>query len=197
METVKQMSSGFPHRLRFKQFNARYHLLAPARSLIRSEEKAVDDCETILDCYSSVLRALPAESLPRNTAWAHGRKHIFMSEGMRQQLETMREAKLQGAALLVQKVWRGWKVRRKLDKSKQALGLKRSQFNFLDDGRMTSTRKSRPQPITGTPPAFERSSERCDEKTIQQTCALFGLDLVKFKYAAFLNNEHNLKSLLQ
>lgn len=34
--------------------------------------------------------------------------------------------------------------------------------------------RPRPQPISGTPPP---EMERCDNKTIQQTCSLFGLDL--------------------
>lgn len=163
------MSGGFPHRLRFKQFNARYRCLARSNSLLKSDEKAVDDCETILDCYSHALKTIPSESLPRNTAWAHGRKHIFMSEGMRQQLEQMRESKLRTSATLIQKTWRGWHIRRQMGKSTKAMP--------ITSGRMTSTRRPRPQPITGTPPPDMVQSDRCDFKIIQQTCALFGLDL--------------------
>lgn len=36
--------------------------------------------------------------------------------------------------------------------------------------------RPRPQPITGTPPPIE--NEKMDAKVIQQTCTLFGLDLV-------------------
>lgn len=39
----------------------------------------------------------------------------------------------------------------------------------------TATRP-RPQPIAGTPPPDP--NEKCDAKIIQQTCTLFGLDLV-------------------
>lgn len=39
----------------------------------------------------------------------------------------------------------------------------------------TATRP-RPQPIAGTPPPDP--NEKCDSKIIQQTCTLFGLDLV-------------------
>ena len=46
---------------------------------------------------------------------------------------------------------------------------------------MIHQRGQRPKPIAGTPPpmnyqAFQ--SDRCDFKVIQQTCSLFGLDLV-------------------
>lgn len=40
----------------------------------------------------------------------------------------------------------------------------------------TATRP-RPQPIAGTPPPDP--NEKCDAKIIQQTCTLFGLDLVR------------------
>ena len=62
---------------------------------------------------------------------------------------------------------------------------------FVPDGRSSFSAgggRPRPQPITGTPPpppaAQSASSdimqtERCDFKVIQQTCALFGLDLVR------------------
>lgn len=36
--------------------------------------------------------------------------------------------------------------------------------------------RPRPQPIAGTPPPDP--NEKCDQKMIQQTCTLFGLDLV-------------------
>lgn len=45
-------------------------------------------------------------------------------------------------------------------------------------GGATLTRP-RPQPIAGTPPPDP--NERCDAKVIQQTCNLFGLDLVSFQ----------------
>lgn len=42
-------------------------------------------------------------------------------------------------------------------------------------GTGTATRP-RPQPIAGTPPPDP--NEKCDAKIIQQTCNLYGLDLV-------------------
>ena len=40
----------------------------------------------------------------------------------------------------------------------------------------------RPKPISGTPPPLDvASGDKCDFKTIQQTCSLFGLDLVSFR----------------
>ena len=63
-ETVNLMAGGFPHRMRFRTFSARYRLLvagARGRGLFRTDEKAVDDCETILDCYSRQMKVRKRE----------------------------------------------------------------------------------------------------------------------------------------
>lgn len=49
----------------------------------------------------------------------------------------------------------------------------------------TSSTRPRPQPIAGTPPPDP--AEKCDHKMIQQTCTLFGLDLVQ----NFINHTHS------
>ena len=86
IETVNLMSAGFPHRMRFKAFNARY------RILLRNRNKAdfgsvEEESETILNVYSQGLKHVHPRHLPRNTGWAHGRKHVFLSEGARQQVK--------------------------------------------------------------------------------------------------------------
>ena len=88
--------------------------MRPQSLLLGGDEKSVDDCETILDAYSQSLKLLntAVTVVPRNTSWAHGRKHVFLSEGARQMLESMREARRNEAAIAVQKTWRGWRVRR-------------------------------------------------------------------------------------
>ena len=123
LETVNLMARGFPHRMRFKAFNARYRALAqPMKFLHRTDSKAVEDCEFILDCYNNQLKSLPVSmtTMPsssvnknnnNNKDWAHGRKHIFLSEGARQLLEMLRETRRQKAALIIQKLWRGYSYR--------------------------------------------------------------------------------------
>ena len=241
LETVNIMAGGFPHRMRFKAFNARYRAVVRSRRLLSgADEKAVDDCETILDCYSRRLREPSTEPsgdeaaarvpMPRNTSWAHGRKHVFLSEGARQQLERMREERRNEAATSIQRAWKGWRARGKASmppsstpRFHQAAPAKSimkpaaaalpaatavaTGFNPIGGGGGTISRVSssstgrmslrsgrpRPQPITGTPPPepisvsedaspFPASGvlkDRCDFKVIQQTCALFGLDLVR------------------
>ena len=198
------MAKGFPHRMRFKAFNARYRMLAnPITRLSRVEEKAVEDCEIILDCYSRALKQQQQEEedeadchvtgSSNNKDWAHGRKHVFLSEGARQQLERMRETRRQTSAVKIQSLWRGWHARGGYESCKQrgnsrapppppALLHHPAMMSFDASTKRVVAQRPRPQPISGTPPPMVENQlmhvDRCDFKTIQQTCQLFGLDLV-------------------
>ena len=143
-------------------------LAKPMSILRRSDEKVVEDCELILDCYSQVAKVLPESS--NNRDWAHGRKHIFLSEGARQQLETLRIDIKNKSATRIQAVFRGHLIRRKMKKVSTNLNL-----------MVQPSTRSRPKPISCTPPPLDDiiHSDRCDFRIIQQTCSLFGLDLVR------------------
>ena len=171
LETVNLMHSGFPHRMRFKAFNQRYKSLAePMKKLHKIESKAVEDCEFILDCYSKKAKKL-SQNLTCNKDWAHGRKHIFLSEGARQNLERLREEKRQNSAKIIQQKWKSLKRRKNIQ-----------QKNYLNQNlNMIWRQRQRPKPISGTPPPLHENGDRCDFSTIQQTCSLFGLDLVSYK----------------
>lgn len=88
------------------------------------------------------------------------------------------------SATLIQSVWRGWNIRRRWPLIKQNL-------MALNVGRNNSVQnqilaKPRPVPITGTPPPFTTTQQQIQTKTleiveqnlIQETCTLFGIDLV-------------------
>jgi dachs protein len=177
--------------MRFKAFNARYRMLAPFNMLFLTEAKAVDDCEVILDCYSRTLKTSEPllTPMPRHTEWAHGRKHVFLSEGARQLLERMRANRREKAAASIQRWLRV--VRQRRAKAKQApvppakpqMPLpaipQQQQQAVLSMPAMRAVRP-RPQPIMCTPPPEGNNmhADRCDYKVILQTCALFGLDPV-------------------
>ncbi|KAL1417428.1 hypothetical protein MTO96_006171 [Rhipicephalus appendiculatus] len=178
LETVNLMAGGLPHRMRFKAFNVRYRLLAPFKILKKTEDKAVGDCKLILEYFSQTIDNVKLSNAAVN--WALGKRHIFLSENARQQLELLREARRHAAALLIQAVWRGWHQRLRWPSLRRSLQLHapraanmRSQPAVPPAGVAIQGRP-RPQPISGTPPP---EMERCDSKTIQQTCSLFGLDL--------------------
>ncbi|XP_058819970.1 myosin-I heavy chain isoform X2 [Topomyia yanbarensis] len=111
LETVNLMASGFPHRMRFKQFTARYRMLAPFRLLRRCEEKALEDCKLILDF---ALENPPELDGSVTLSWAPGKRHIFLSEGIRQHLEMLRTEVRMKSATLIQATWRGWNLRKRL-----------------------------------------------------------------------------------
>ncbi|XP_076268731.1 unconventional myosin-IXb-like dachs isoform X3 [Rhynchophorus ferrugineus] len=179
LETVNLMAGGYPHRMRFKAFNSRYRLLAPFQELCRTEEKVTDDCRVILQYTVDILTKRQTNSSV-STSWAIGKRHIFLSEGIRQQLENLRNETRHKAATLIQSTWRGWRCRyrwstlRREKPEPLAAVAGPPKTAQSRTGAIPSTRP-RPQPIAGTPPPD--MTEKCDAKIIQQTCNLFGLDL--------------------
>lgn len=181
LETVNLMAGGYPHRMRFKAFNARYRLLAPFARLHRTEDKVMEDCHLILQCVVDLVAK--QHNTVVSTSWALGKRHIFLSEGIRQHLEKLRTATRQKSATLVQATWRGWRLRCRwatIRREKELLNA--SGPGAQTQGGTTSRpsgggacQRPRPQPIAGTPPPDP--NEKCDSKIIQQTCTLFGLDL--------------------
>jgi len=109
LETVNLMASGYPHRMRFKQFISRYRMFVPLRLLRRCEEKALEDCKLILDLALEHPFEIDGSV---NLSWAPGKRHIFLSEGMRQHLENLRTHIRNRSAVIIQAAWRGWQLRR-------------------------------------------------------------------------------------
>lgn len=97
LETVNLMAGGYPHRMRFKAFNSRYRLIAPFKQLRRAEEQAVEDTKLILQNAQQTKSKFGA-----STSWALGKRHIFLSEGIRQQLENLRSETRRKAATAIQ-----------------------------------------------------------------------------------------------
>lgn len=83
--------------MRFKAFNARYRLIAPFKQLRRAEEQAIEDTKLILQNAQQLKSKFGA-----STSWALGKRHIFLSEGIRQQLENLRAETRKKAATVIQ-----------------------------------------------------------------------------------------------
>ncbi|KAF5298984.1 hypothetical protein FQA39_LY11616 [Lamprigera yunnana] len=176
LETVNLMAGGFPHRMRFKAFNTRYRLLAPFPRLQRTEEKLIEDCNLILEYVVELMSK--EQNVSVATSWAIGKRHIFLSESIRQHLEKLRTDTRQKSAILIQATWRGYRFRCRWANIRREKELQSSGINQSTINRNTNTgttTRPRPQPIAGTPPPD--LAEKCDNKIIQQTCNLFGLDL--------------------
>jgi len=79
LETVNLMANGYPHRMRFKAFNARYKLIAPFHQLSRMDDRAIEDCQLILECFDNMLDSCARERLGNiSLSWALGKRHIFL-----------------------------------------------------------------------------------------------------------------------
>lgn len=120
-----------------------------------------------------------------STSWILGKKHIFLSEGARQQLEIVRNERRISAATLLQSTWRAYTVRQKWPLIKQNLLLfARSKFPQTDRFELgpNYSQKLRPRPIIRTPPPFSghysKSIELCDFNLVKETCSMLGIDLV-------------------
>lgn len=111
LETVNLMASGFPHRMRFKHFTGRYRMLAPFRMLRRNDEKALDDCKLILQI---AMDTAPDIQGTVTLSWAPGKRHVFLSEGIRQHLEKLRTDIRMRSATIIQAMWRGYSFRRRI-----------------------------------------------------------------------------------
>ncbi|XP_022128945.2 unconventional myosin-IXAa isoform X1 [Pieris rapae] len=147
LETVQLMANGFPHRMRFRAFCGRYCGLGA-----RGKETATDSGEATCARVLRVATAAapPPSHSPAAVRWAIGKRHVFLSEGMRQVLERMRRARRQAAARCIQTAWRRHRA-------------------MSPDAPV----RPRPAPIAGTPPP----DSKCDPALVKKTCSLFGLDL--------------------
>ena len=155
LETVNLMAGGFPHRMRFKNFNSRYRMLASLRSLSRSDELSLQDCKAILKHLEDRLNTVQPGSGSVSMEWALGRKHIFLSEGIRQRLEQLRLNLRHACCIKIQACWRGYWARKRWPGVRA--GLKGSQIstgggngvNGLQRSFIKSSSRPRPQPISG------------------------------------------------
>lgn len=79
LETAQLMASGYPHRMRFRAFSGRY------RALWRrgAERESGAACAAVLRAVQAAA-APPAPASPAAVRWALGKRHVFLSEGMRQ-----------------------------------------------------------------------------------------------------------------
>ncbi|CAG9560854.1 unnamed protein product [Danaus chrysippus] len=161
LETVQLMASGYPHRMRFRAFSCRYRALW-GRGHAGVERESGAACARVLAAVAAAA-APPAPASPAAVRWALGKRHVFLSEGMRQVLERMRRARRQAAAESIQAAWRAYKSR--------------GSYGTGAAGRTRPAppARRRPAPIAGTPPPD--LPDKCDPQVVKSTCSLFGLDL--------------------
>ncbi|XP_050538527.1 unconventional myosin-IXb isoform X2 [Daktulosphaira vitifoliae] len=202
LETVNLMAGGFPHRMRYKAFNLRYKTLAPFNKLMRIDDRATDDCNLILQCIEEKINTKYSEV---SMNWAFGKRHVFLSEGVRQLLEKLRWETHHNAAVLIQCTWRSWRMRRKWPGTKRVLQMQQSVnpitqclngkinmnnrkvnninsasgtqvANYPISNNTNTATLTRPRPQPITGTPPPDQTEKFDQ-TILQTCNLVGLNL--------------------
>lgn len=67
--------TGYPHRMRYKAFNLRYKMLAPFSRLLRTDDRATEDCHLILHCIEDKIDTKQSEV---SMSWAFGKRHVFL-----------------------------------------------------------------------------------------------------------------------
>ncbi|KAF7492245.1 Unconventional myosin-VIIb [Sarcoptes scabiei] len=203
LETVNLMAEGLPHRMRFKTFIARYRILVQSNQLSKTDELTIENCKLILKVFSETREEtnLNAAAL---TSWNIGRKHVFLSERARQELEVSRNNRRNYAAIMIQSLWRGHRIRKQWPYIYQMKILTKNSSIL---GKSDINARPRPQPIISTPPSFgsyyqiKKSSTaaiQCDYNLVRETCSLLGIDSnvapllpSNRSYTIFANNKYH------
>ncbi|OTF78491.1 Myosin X-like protein [Euroglyphus maynei] len=198
LETVNLMAEGLPHRMRFKAFISRYRLLVHSSCIRQNDDTMLDDCRVILDHFDQIHRVNSANTNRATaalTSWTLGRKHVFLSESARQQLEIARNGRRNAAATTIQALWRGYRLRQQWSYIKQVQMQQQRRLEQPMDHHQTIhkfSRPPRPQPISfSTPPPLAteppqtlnltgpnhvKSMDMYDFNLIKETCLLLGID---------------------
>lgn len=61
--------------MRYKAFNLRYKMLAPFNKLMRTDDRATDDCNLIMQNVEDEIDIKQSEV---SMSWSFGKRHIFL-----------------------------------------------------------------------------------------------------------------------
>ncbi|XP_048762789.2 unconventional myosin-VIIa-like isoform X2 [Ostrea edulis] len=163
LETVNLMAGGIPHRMRYKSFNNRYKIFFGQKKPYQLETQQ-DQCKAILNSF---LKAMDESRLPYvSTQWMFGKKHVFFSEGTRQQLEAMRRERINKAAAIIQAYWKGQQCRRNWSQHKKQLASDRDSIKSSQTCFSWKSNKSKKVGII-----------RKDENLLQQASKYYNISL--------------------
>ncbi|XP_022256115.1 unconventional myosin-Va-like [Limulus polyphemus] len=142
------------------------------RTLVHAKPHFIRCIKIVLDCFARVLKA--SKLTTASTSWSLGKRHIFLSEGARQELERLRAERRNNAAMLVQSTWRDWKLRRGwLTFQRNPRPRATKPFPYPLPPAIANTSRPRPQPVAGTPPTDVEK----DHKGIKHLFSFLGQDL--------------------
>ncbi|XP_031571952.1 unconventional myosin-XV-like [Actinia tenebrosa] len=164
-ETLRLLQSEFAHHSRFPTFIQKYGFLS-SRPLGEREETEPEDCEAILESHLRKVHKDKAGML--SNSWVLGKKYLFYSDIMKQELDRQRDSRKSSAVVTIQAFVRGWLCR------KQWITLKRS-LEMQKKARLQSRTNHKHGSSRHIVPADHELS--VDTKTAEQICCLHGLDM--------------------
>ncbi|KAM4859026.1 unconventional myosin-VIIb isoform 2-T2 [Thomomys bottae] len=124
METVYIRKSGFPIRYTFEEFSHRFRVLLPSSERAQLQDKFRQMALRILDVC-----------LQTNKDWKVGKTKIFLKDYQDTLLEIQRSQALNGAALRIQRVLRGYKYRKEFLKQRRAAVTLQAEWRGLYNRR--------------------------------------------------------------
>lgn len=162
-ETLQLFLSALAHRCQFHTFAQKYSFVSPQK--LRGHEQAGgEDCKAI---FESLMRKLDrSKGDVVAGSWALGKRHVFFSEVVKQELENLRESRKEKSAITIQCWVRRWMCRQRWPNLKRSLEMQMK-------GRHTS-KLNHNHIRSSLSPSDEL---RIDTKTAEQSCSLFGLDM--------------------
>eukprot|EP00929_Paragymnodinium_shiwhaense_P097918 TRINITY_DN5948_c0_g2_i1.p1 TRINITY_DN5948_c0_g2~~TRINITY_DN5948_c0_g2_i1.p1 ORF type:complete len:2220 (-),score=660.83 TRINITY_DN5948_c0_g2_i1:77-6736(-) len=121
LEAVQIRRLGYASRLPFEAFTARYSclLLADQHGRPRSRTQSLADPKDDRSRAERLLRRLTesadgGEQLPAGAAAVFGATKVFLNASAYEELEKRRRGALEGVVILIERIWRGYKARRRV-----------------------------------------------------------------------------------
>eukprot|EP00397_Hematodinium_sp_SG-2012_P000398 GEMP01000398.1.p1 GENE.GEMP01000398.1~~GEMP01000398.1.p1 ORF type:complete len:1716 (+),score=392.76 GEMP01000398.1:66-5213(+) len=130
IEAVKIRQAGYPLRMTFKEFFRRYGMGIPRQviSNVMQKQRNLHTAEAMKEIVKMLPDLLGAGVT--NDEFAVGKNKIFIRQQAQKGLEQYRRLAFSGASMIIQRVWKGYAVRRRVKVSKE---LFRKIRSWLDE----------------------------------------------------------------
>lgn len=162
-ETLQLLQSGVAHRSRFHAFARKYSFLSP-RKVLCQEDTGYEDCKVILETLMKQISKSQIDVM--FYPWVLGKRYVFYSEIVKQELENLCEGRQVKAVITIQCWIRRWICQKRWPNLKRSLEM---QMKGRHGGKLNHNHVRR---------SLSPSDElRVDTKTAEQTCCLYGLDM--------------------
>ncbi|KAJ7378290.1 Myosin [Desmophyllum pertusum] len=162
-ETLQLLQSGLAHRTRLQAFARKYSFVSPRKVRVQ-EETGYEDCKAILE---TLMRKIDrSKNDVMFGSWVLGKRHVFYSEVVKQELEILYEVRKVKAAVTIQCWLRRWICRKRWPNLKRSLELQKKARHGNKVNHNHVRRSVSPS-----------DELRVDTKAADQSCCLYGVDM--------------------